>query len=319
MLVAWLLTLGCLAKGRNALLVLQAQGSAIPPAIASGSWVTAEQSLEIPKGCQLTLLVMGEGKRVRVTGPSTVRFQDGVLQAQGGRLVDLTSPVHKLALTGENHRIVAGVVAPVSKMDDLDPGPPPPLPNSPWKVEVLPENRLRLSRPGQGPQAAPLNLVFCVTHEPYRIQQGRLQAGMLKTLSSQRVEGQEDNGRWVYEAQIPPGNPGKLGLRMQQPGEEFYVPVCSLSSDQAQELESFQRASQSWAEAEPNSVEPYVAYAAAAEEWAQLEQALAAVEKALKIGESAGLWRMAARIQIDMARYADADQSQARAAQLESR
>ncbi|MBT9589131.1 hypothetical protein IV102_37735 [bacterium] len=310
MLALCLLTQICLAKDRNVLLVLNAQGS---KTIASGSLLTGDQSLEVPTGCRVTLLVLGQGKRVSVTGPSTVTLKDGLLEAKGGTLVDLKSPVHKLPLTGENHRIVAGMVAPISRAPrPAQPDPPsePPL-NSPWKVEVLPENRLRLSRPAgkDGPPTA-LNLVFCVSHEPYPHRK------QLQTLSGAKVEGVVENGRWIYRAEVPTGQPGKMGLRLQQPGEEFYVPVCSLSSQQAAELESFHQDCLSWARAEPNSIEPYVAYAAAAEEWTQLEQALAALEKALKIRPNAGLWRMAARIQIDMARYADAAKSQALAGQL---
>ena len=314
LLALCLLTQLGLAKDRNVLLVLSAQGS---KNIASGSLLTAEQSLEVPKGCQVTLLVLGQGKRVSLTGPSTVTFKEGVLEAKGGTLVDLKSPVHKLQLTGENHRVVAGMVAPISRHpQEADNAPPEPLLNSPWKVEVLPENRLRLSRPAvKDSPPTPLSLVFCVTHEPYVIRNSRLQAGQLQTLSSAKVEGNVENGCWIYQAEVPAGQPGKLGLRIQQPGEEFYVPVCSLSSQQAAELDRFHQDCLSWAQAEPNSIEPYVAYAAAAEEWTQLEQALAAVEKALKIHPNPGLWRMAARLQIDLARYADAAQSQARADQ----
>lgn len=314
LLALCLLTQICLAKDRNVLLVLNAQGST---AVASGSLLTGEQSLEVPKGCRVTLLVLGQGRRVSVTGPSTVTLKDGLLEAKGGTLVDLKSPVHKLQLTGENHRIVAGMVAPISRPPQaVDNAPPEPLLNSPWKVEVLPDNRLRLSRPaGKDSPPTALNLVFCVSHQPYAIRQNRLHAGQLQTLSNNKVEGVVENGRWVYHSEVPTGQSGKMGLRIQQPGEEFYVPVCSMSAQQAAELESFHQASLSWAQAEPKSIEPYVAYAAAAEEWTQLEQALAAVEKALKIQPNPGLWRMAARLQIDLARYADAAQSQARADQ----
>jgi hypothetical protein len=291
------------------LMVLQSSGSAP----ATGSVFGSGETVQVPAGCEVTLLLLGQGKRVKVTGPCKVWLKDGRLQAPRGKVQALAGPFHRLRLTGENHRqIAAGVVRGVSAKKLL---------RSPLDLQVTPSpaGRLLATQSVEADADRPPTRYFWF-YDQYVFPQFAgdlsevIKAPLDRTVRPQPIQGREQDGRWHYEMDVPEAWAGRrMTLRItseptDQAADLLYTPLYIWSQAEAAELRRLKQETEAWAAS--GSLEPWVILAAAAEELGQLREALQAVQKALqKRPDDKGLQRMAARLQLDLGDYPAAQDS----------
>lgn len=274
-------------------------------------WREGDSVVVNAKG-QLTVLVLGKGERLTISGPATVTVGSAGVTVRGGSTKGLSAVQPKLALTGENHRQIGGNAI----RSELKPAQ---LSSKLGSVEVNLDSRpvVTVTRPAADSPGK--SVVFSLESDFVRPDltgdlDNVVRGGARRSYASIPAEAVVANGVSTYQATMPEGEPGSLvALRVtdEQSGEELlytrlYYPV---PGDGAQ-VEQARKDAEEWARREPRNPGPWLVYAQVLEEKGLLSRALEAVSKALALRpHDEGLLQMKARLQMDLGDYASAAKS----------
>lgn len=310
-------TMGWAAESRKAMVLradgpqasLTQEGKKIP--VVRGQMWNAGDRISLPAKSTLTVMLLSQGKRLQVEGPANVTLQnDGIDVKDGGKVRELKSVEHKLALSGENHRQFGGMT--VRNAQDIEADP----------------FRLRLDRVEYPSAGAPIVLVssppssgrpptlmfqfYDSFSRPNISADGRLAIQNFgdQAFAAREVAAVVKNGAWEYRVEVPGQETSRtLGLRVYnlENKELLYTRLYAPGPEDLDALEAARRNTEQWVELEPQSSDPWLVYACILEEKGQLTQALEALETALKYApKDPGLLRLKTTLFLDLGRYSEA-------------
>ena len=310
------------AEGERALMVLKTTGP-VPRSLDVGIFLAADQEIEVPAQCSLTLLVLGKGSRVKISGPCKAKLHGQQIEADGkGHVQDVAGTPHRLRLNGENHRQVGGQVLRIPLESKNA--------NCAWHLGVtpFPGATLRIAGPATPSKPALKLSVYGEYTKPnvdFVLDAGFRQ-GLGKPLATPPLPVPvRENDSWVYSLELPSAWKGRsLGLLLEQEGKPvLYSPLYAWSQADSERLQQCKQETLAWAKQEPQSIEPWVVYAVQAEELGQLQEALDSVQEAIGRAQKAntvepGLYATAARLQFDLGQYKSAVSSVQKSLQAET-
>lgn len=292
----------------KAWMVLSGTGP-LPPRLDSGQFFASDEKVQVPAGCSVTVLLLGQGKRLRLSGPCTVTMNGSQMVGPRSQLKELPGKPFRLNLSGENHRQVAGgVVREATKEGELRDGG--------WNIALtpFPRARLLLSEPASAGLPPTLQCEFFEKYADPKLRadlsgvaRGRLGASLDSGDLTTDLAGRLDAGRWHYAIDLPDRWAGRrLALRLSDDrGELLYTPLYGWSRAEASKLQQLKLEVEA-----SKAAESWVVYAVTAEELGQLGEALKAVQQAISLKHpNPGLRRMAARLQVDVGDLAAAAES----------
>lgn len=269
------------------------------------------EKLSLPAGSQVTLLILGQGKRVSVSAGSDdeVWVEQGAVRTHSARVNPIEGNHHRLHLTGDNHRQVAGLVVRAAYEHKVE--------STPYTVEVTPQ-MLQISCAKNSPAAAStLNLEFYFPYRPQSLNERLDGLTGLRTepkerLHSARLVGSEEGEKRCYRYLFPSDwAEREWGVKLSGGPHDFYFPIYVPTEEHLEELKRLQK---------DTSPEGLLIYAAAAEEVRQPTLALSALEKVIanRPDDDPGLYVWRARLQLDMGKYAEAITSMKKSLEAET-
>ncbi|MBS2034504.1 hypothetical protein JST97_05940 [bacterium] len=303
-------SLGWAQPARKLAMVLRVQGSATNgslPVVTGQLWAAGD-SIQLAPESQVTVLLLNQGERQEISGQGSLDVAADGLKLHGGcRSRLLSSGQPRLALTGDNHRQIAGMVLR---------GAASVVENSPFsRIEVLPQS-IKLSRLAESGSPPPLRFVYLSRYSNpilgFDLQSVKMPtpARPSDALFSPEIKATRQGELWVWESPWPLEGPNVQALEVVEPGTErrqLYTRIYRCSPQEQSELAAARARVTEWARQDPESIEPSVYLANLLEDKGQLEAALEALKPALALQlEDEGLVQMHARLLIDLGRYQDA-------------
>ncbi len=290
-------------------MVLKAEGS---PEVLTGQMWSDGQSIDLPAGSRVTVLLLNKGERLELSGKGKVQVSTRGLSLKGVQSKSLASTQVRLALNGENQRQIGGMtlrrVASKPWDSSLD------------RVEVTPEG-LTLSRPDGKGAPPPLKFVYLdqetmptlLSNFETVAESGR----PAKSVFATQVSGHEVGGRWQWQAPWPlEDTPKAYSLRVFDPSSQklsLWTRLYHASAQEETELAAARKQVAQWSQLEPKSPQPWVYLANLLEEKGFLEEALAATDSALSLRPGdPGVLNTKARLLLDLGRYSQASQLKVR-------
>ena len=285
-------------------MVLSVRGN---PDVLTGQLWSAGDHIEMPAGAKITVLLLNKGQRMELSGKGNVAVSEQGLQVRGTTAKELSSTQVRLSLNGENQRQIGGMTLRNVDVSSLW--------NSPLERVDLSSEGITVSRPVA--DGAPPRLLFVYREaEAMPTFTDSFQALLNSPVPADSVFSTEVSGlkvgtRWQWQAPWPLEDaPKAYALRVfQLPSKKLllltrlYRPV----DQEVQEMLAARQQAQKWAEREPRSAEPWVYLATVAEDKGRLEEALAAVQRAMGLRPAdLGLAAIKVRLLLDLGRYRQA-------------
>lgn len=307
--------LGWAQPAKKVAMVLQVEGkvaSNSAPVMTGQLWSSGDR-IELGAGSRVTVLMLNQGERQEITGQGSLEVLPTALKLAGKCASKVLSSTQlRLALNGDNHRQIGGMVFRDSvaevKNSVLD------------RVEIAPEG-VQVSCPAGAGDPPQLKFYF-LDHYAGPMFNANLQGLKLfeKTeplgaAFSTQVSAQKQADRWVWQVPWPledvPKSYALEAFPTQEPKElQLYTRVYHSSPQDLSELTSARQKVAAWASREPSSPGPSLYLASLLEEKGELQNALEALQPALALKpRDPGLAQMKARILLDLGHYADAAQT----------
>ena len=290
-------------------MVLKAEGS---PEVLTGQMWSDGQSIDLPVGSKVTVLLLNKGERVELTGKGKIQVSLRGLALKGVKSRSLESTQVKLALNGENQRQIGGMTLRKAA-------------SKPWdsaldRVEVSSDG-LTLSRSAGAGSPPSLEFVY-LDQETMPTLMSDFQSVAEAKLPTQsvfttQVQGKQVGSRWQWQAPWPlEDTPKAYSLRVFDPSSQklsLWTRLYHASAREEKELTAAREQVAQWSRREPQSPQPWVYLANLLEEKGLLEEALAATESALSLrpGDQ-GVLNTKARLLLDLGRYTQASQLKVR-------
>jgi hypothetical protein len=302
-------SLGWAQPARKVAMVLKVQGGVSnqsSPVLTGQLWGPGD-SIELAQGSQVTVLLLNRGERQEISGKGSLEVAPEGLKLHGGCSArELPSTQMKLALNGENHRQIAGMVLRNAASEPK---------NSPLDQIQLDPGGVKVSCPSGSGSPPSLQFYYLKKYDNpilnSDLQRVRMPALTKATdvLAAPEITGQKQAERWVWEAPWP-SQGGAVALEVLDPAtqsRQLYTRVHQPDSQQQSELSTAREKIASWTQQDPGTIGPSVYLANLLEEMGQLQAALEALGPALSLEpKDEGLVQMKARLLIDLGRYADA-------------
>lgn len=302
------LSWGALAGPARQAMVLQSEGMASSrngEAVVTGQIWSQGERVKVPNKSTLVVLMLGKGKRMKVVGPAEIQVESGGLKVSG-KVEELGPVGARLALTGENHRQIGGMILRKGEESASK------LPTCAFdRISVGPQ--ILVSGPAPG-GATPASLVVEFSSEFY--EPGLFGSNLERVtpgaaFSVQVVSPELEASRVSYPVNwpnLPPGASFAMRVLSEDGSQELlYTRLRRPGVSEEQELKAMESETLSWAEQEPKSIAPWVVYANALEERALLSPALEAVERGLSLRPmDIGLLEQKCRLQLDFGNYEEA-------------
>ena len=299
-------SLGWAQPAKKVAMVLKVRGSVTNQSVPviTGQFWAAGDSIELGQGSQVTVLLLNQGERQEISGKGSLEVAPDGLSLHGGCAAKVfASSQLKLALNGENHRQIAGMVlrssAEAAQNSPLD------------QIEIEPGG-LKISSPAGAGNPPRLKFFFLKKYENpilnSDLQRVRMpaMARPADTVSAPEVKGQKQGNRWVWEAAWPSEGPAPA-LEVFDPASQkrqLYTRIHQTTALQRSQLTAVRKEVAKWAQQEPGTIGPSVYLANLLEEMGQLEAALEALKPALALQpKDQGLVQMRARLLLDLGRY----------------
>lgn len=270
--------------------------------VATGSILQERDTVEVKAGGSLTVLILGKRERLKVIGPGRFTVGPDGLQESGVKLERLEAPESQLALTGDNHRRLAGLRT-RAQVRTLPSGGFDSFSVTPGKLVLssskLPDKPLRFT-------------LYSAYRGPVIDAKGIDRDEPEQMVSTALVTPTRADGKGVYSLDLPEG-PGDLTLRILNEGgseELLFARVYPLSAAEQAELAAARSSIESWASRSPGNAEPWIVYSCLLEEKGQLQEALAALTRALELRPNdGGLLEMKIRLLLDSGDYQAAQET----------
>ncbi len=302
--------LGWAQPAKKVAMVLKVAGAVThqsDPVVTGQLWAPGD-SIKLASGSQVTVLMLNKGEREEISGEGSLEVASEGLKLHGDCTAKVLSSTQlRLALNGENHRQIGGMVlrdsASVVNNSVLD------------RIEIN-STGLKISRPAEAGNPPILQFSYFKQYEdPILNADGTVvkvpPLGDPKAaISAPVVKGRSQGTRWVWDVPWPVTGPPARALEVLDPAGKtrlLYARVYHASAREQSELEAARKKVADWTKAEPGTIGPAVYLANLLEEKGELEGALEALKPALALQpHDQGLLEMRARLLIDLGRYADA-------------
>ncbi|MBS2033826.1 tetratricopeptide repeat protein [bacterium] len=307
---------GWAQPAKKVAMVLKVDGMVLnhsTPVMTGELWSSGD-NIELTPGSKVTVLLLNKGERQEISGKGSLEVGADGLNPKGCSAKVLSSTQLKLAMNGENHRQIGGMVvrdgAKAVENSVFD------------RIEVTPQG-IRISRPAAAGVPPKLKCYFLDQfYNP--VLNGDLKTIKMPPLEAPPqsafaplVSGQKQGKRWTWDVPWPLEEaPKSYALEVFPATPEgskladLYTRLYHGSSQDQAELAAAKKTVAAWAKREPGTVGPAVYMANLLDEKGQLQEALEALKPALALQPNdPGLLQIQARLLVDLGRYADAAKS----------
>ncbi|MFN8612768.1 MAG: tetratricopeptide repeat protein [Vulcanimicrobiota bacterium] len=303
--------------GQKVAMVLKVEGKVLNQqgAVVTGQLWAPGDKIQLTQGSRVTVLMLNKGQRQEIGGLGSVEVAAGGLKLQGRCTArDLASTQLRLALTGDNHRQIGGMVLRGASKK---------LANSVFDQIEVDAHGLKISRPAQ--EGAPPKLQFCFLDQYYipalnkdlKSMEMPPMENLPQPAFAPQISGKAEGQRWTWEVPWPLEDPSRsYGLKVipvENPTPKdplLYTRVYHSSDQEQKDLAAAREQVKVWKKKEPGSQGPSVYLANLLDEKGQLQAALEALKPALSQNpHDSGLLQMRARLLMDLGRYAQAAQA----------